>query len=272
MTCEPFLFHTGEAVLSSLAGDTRPGARPGAVVIDWERRDKERRQRQARMSIGLVPSLSHDTYDALPRVTHHLPGIPVICRIDGPGDLAGVEEAVAGGASEVLVPMVRHEDEVDAVLEHARGRLGVGAMVETVEAVERIDRLVERPLARTYVGLVDLALQRGTASIFAAFHDGVVDHVASRVRGRAPFGVGGLTLPGHGHPVPAMSLAGEIVRVGADFSFLRRSFLQHLGDAAPGDGILAVREMLAALAARPREHVERDRLAFANSAPGRWVP
>lgn len=263
MTCAPMLFHTGEAVLSALARETRQGALPSAVVVDWERRDKARRQAQARMSIGLVPSMSEDGHDALARVRRHLPQVPVICRIDGPADVHGLELAVAGGATEVLVPMVRHEDEADALLDRAQGRIGVGVMVETRGAVERVDRLVTRPLTRVYLGLVDLALERSSTSIFSAFHDGVVEHVAGHVRGRAAFGVGGLTLPGHGSPVPARLLAGEVLRVGGEFSFLRRSFLQHLGEALPGDGILAVRAMLSDLGARSSEDVRRDHEAFA---------
>ena len=68
--------------------------------------------------------------------------------------------------------------------------------------------------------------------------------------GRTAFGVGGLTLPGHGDPVPVELLAGEILRVGSQFSFLRRSFLVHLASSPPDEGIRAVRSMLAGLARR----------------------
>lgn len=272
MTVAPVLFHSGEAVLSALARETRTDGLPAAVVVDWERQGKARRQAQSQVSIGLETSLSHDEHDALARVRRHLPQVPVICRIDGPRDLDGLEVAVAGGAAEVLVPMVRHEDQVDEVLDRARGRIGVGVMVETTDALDRLGHLLERPLTRAYVGLVDLALDRGTASIFDAFTDGVVEEVSARVRGRAAFGVGGLTLPGHGSPVPSRLLAAELVRVGSEFSFLRRSFLQHLGDMPPGDGIRAVRAMVREQAERPPDVVESDRLAFTRLDLGRVRP
>lgn len=41
---------------------------------------------------------------------------------------------------------------------------------------------------------------------------------------RVPFGVAGLTRPDAGFPVPSRLLAAELVRLGADFTFLRRSF------------------------------------------------
>lgn len=268
MTCEPVLFHTGEPVLASFSRAADADGLPAAVVVDWEERGKERRQAHARMAIGLVPSQSHDDPAALARVRRHLPQVPVICRVDGPGDLAGVDAAIAGGAAEVLLPMVRHEDEVDRVVEWADGRIGVGVMVETREAVDRVDQLAARPLSRAYLGLVDLALDRGTSSIFAAFTDGVVDHVASHVAGTTAFGVGGLTLPGHGDPVPVELLAGEILRVGSHFSFLRRSFLTHLASTPPDAGIRAVRGMLAGLDRRTPAEVERDRVAFGDRCRG----
>ena len=263
MTCEPVLFHTGPSVLAALAADTGAGGLPAAVVVDWESRGKARRQGHARRTIALVPSLSEDGPEALERVRLHLPGVPVICRIDGPADLAGVDRAVAGGAAEVLVPMGRHEDELDRVLEHVAGRVRVGIMVETTGSLDRLDALLLRPLARAYVGLVDLALERGTRSIFDAFADGTVDHVATRADGRTVLGVGGLTLPGHGRPVPGRLLAAEISRVGAGFAFLRRSFLADLDGRSPAEGMRAVRAMLAELAARTAEQVAQDRAAFA---------
>jgi hypothetical protein len=39
-----------------------------------------------------------------------------------------------------------------------------------------------------------------------------------------PFGVAGLTLPEGGRPVPCRLLTGALARLGASFTFLRRSF------------------------------------------------
>ena len=77
-----------------------------------------------------------------------------------------------------------------------------------------------------------------------------------------------MTLPGHGAPVPVELLAGEILRVGSQFSFLRRSFLVHLASSPPDEGIRAVRTMLAGLARRTVDEVARDRLAFEDCALG----
>ena len=167
MTCEPLLFHTSESVLAALAGVTDPESLPAAVVVDWERRDKERRQ--ARLGWRSAWSRASATTTTRPgaRTTAPAAGAGDLPR-RRPTDLDGVDVALAGGAAEVLLPMVRHEDEVDRVLERAAGRIRVGIMLETRDAVDRVDLLVARPLSRAYLGLVDLALDRGTPSIFSA--------------------------------------------------------------------------------------------------------
>jgi hypothetical protein len=77
-----------------------------------------------------------------------------------------------------------------------------------------------------------------------------------------PFGVAGLTLPDCGNPVPSRLLAGELARLGADFTFLRRSFW---ADTAGQDLRTAVPRILEASAAAGRRtpaHVTADRAAL----------
>jgi len=55
--------------------------------------------------------------------------------------------------------------------------------------------------------------------------DGTVDRLSDLAESAGvPFGVAGLTVPEGGRPVPCRLLAGELARVGATFTFLRRSF------------------------------------------------
>jgi len=125
---------------------------------------------------------------------------------------------------EVLLPMVRRPEEVDAALDVLAGRRPLGILVETVEAVRRVEELVRRPVGRVYVGLNDLMIDRGGRNLFAALVDGTVDRVRAAVPAGIAFGVAGLTLPEAGHPVPSRLLAAELARLDASFTFLRRSF------------------------------------------------
>ncbi|HVF14465.1 MAG TPA: aldolase/citrate lyase family protein [Acidimicrobiales bacterium] len=196
----------------------RAGA--AGVVVDWERRGKRRRQ------AGCDTQINADTPDELAAVRAATDG-RVLCRVNGwgPWTAGEVDLAVDLGADEVLLPMVRRPEEVDAALDRVDGRCGLGILVETSDAARRADELLQRPVARVYVGLNDLMIDRGCGPLFAALVDGTVDRLAERAAGAGiPFGVAGLTVPEGGRPVPCRLLAGELARLAASFTFLRRSF------------------------------------------------
>lgn len=259
MTVEPFLFSTDAGLLAATCEPSRgPGERVSAIVVDWESHGKARRQHHAADRIGTDTQIATDTADDLARVRSCV-DTPVICRINAPGSHTEneVETAIRLGADEILVPMVRDVAHVEAVLRQVDDRAGVGVMVETVEASALAPRLGRLPISRAYVGLMDLALDRGTPSIFTALVDGTVEHIREHIR--VPFGFGGLTIPGRGNPIPTLLLLGEMTRLECHFSFLRRSFIADtsVADAAPGVGAIRV----AALEAERRSpsHVEEDR-------------
>jgi hypothetical protein len=152
--------------------------------------------------------------------------------------------------------MVRSVEEVEDALAAADGRVDVGILVETSAAVTLSRQLSDLPISRVYVGLMDLALERGTASIFEALVDGTVERVRGDVD--VPFGVGGLTLPGFGDPIPAEILTAELVRLECDFSFMRRSFMRDCG-GRPAAGLRAIAGMVEGLEARTGQRVATDR-------------
>jgi hypothetical protein len=222
------------------------------IVVDWEHRGKRARQ------AGADTEINHDTPADLERV-RAASDARVICRLNGygPHTPAELERAIACGADEVLLPMVRTVEEVASVCSLARGRCGVGMLVETVAAVACAPAFARLPLARVYVGLNDLAIARGTPSIFTALVDGTVED--ARRPFRLPFGVGGLTRPEGGAPIPCRLLIGEMARLGCAFSFLRRSFHR---DMRGRDLALEVPRLRAALdraRRRTRAEVARDR-------------
>jgi len=207
------------------------------VVVDWERRGKARRQ------AGEGTQINGDTLEDLVRIRTGVPG-RVVCRINGFGPWTGgeVADAVAAGADEILLPMVRTADEVDRTLDLVADRCGLGILIETQDAVDRAAALARRPLSRIYLGLNDLRIDRRSDQLFRPLVDGTADAVRAEVA--QPFGVGGLTLPGGGSPVPSDLLAAELVRLGTDFTFLRRSFT---ADMAGRDPFVEVPRLLAAL-------------------------
>ncbi|HWH30201.1 MAG TPA: aldolase/citrate lyase family protein [Mycobacteriales bacterium] len=226
------------------------------IVVDWERRGKARRQE------GEDTQINEHTAADLARVRAATTG-RVVCRLDavGPHTAGQVDDAVRLGADEVLLPMVRRPEEVDAALDAAAGRCGVGVMVETQDAVECVRAIARRPLRRVYVGLNDLRIDRGSTSLFEPLVDGTVDAVRAAVD--VPLGVAGLTRVGGGAPVPSRLLAGELVRLGASFTFLRRSFIADVPTARMADEVPRMHAQLAQLAQRSAAEEVDDQLALA---------
>jgi hypothetical protein len=186
----------------------------------------------------------------------------VLCRINGfgPWTPAEVDEAVARGADEILLPMVRTPREVDRTLEAVRGRCGLGILVETQDAVHRVRELARRPLSRVYLGLNDLRIDRRSDNLFVPLVDGTADAVRAQVPGR--FGVAGLTLPGGGAPVPSTLLAAELVRLGADFTFLRRAFTADVAGRDPAVEVPRLLDSLEELRRAPRYLAAERRAEF----------
>jgi len=225
------------------------------IIVDWEQRGKPERQ------AGADTEINHDTPEDLRRVRQATAG-RVLCRINGVCETTEdeIETAIGEGADEILLPMVRAAREVEAVLDVVNGRCGVGILVETVSAVERIRAFAELPLSRIYVGLNDLAIDRGTGNLFHAVVDGTVEDVRREVT--VPFGFGGLTLPERGHPIPCRLLMGEMTRLDSQFSFLRRSFRRDSRGRPLLDVVSRIRAGLARSAERSEAQVACDQEAL----------
>jgi hypothetical protein len=246
---------------SVVRGAVRAGV--AGIVVDWESAGKRERQS------GADTEVNRHTVDDLRRVRGATNGL-VICRINAPHaeSAAEVEQAVSVGADELLVPMIRRPSDVERILDLVRGRSRVGILIETVEAVRLARQLCALPLSRVYVGLNDLAIDRGAPNIFDAVVDGTVAEVR---RGcPVPFGFGGLTRPDAGNPIPCRLLIAEMTRLETEFSFLRRSFYR---DMHGRNLTVEVPRLLSAIAAartRTAADVARDQRELAN-AVGAWT-
>jgi HpcH/HpaI aldolase/citrate lyase family len=239
------------------------GAGVQSVVVDWEFEGKAVRQANADTEVN------RHTVDDLRRVKAS-GAARVLCRINRLGSRTDVEvaAAVAAGADEILLPMVRSAADVEAALELLGGRAGLGILVETREAVAAAPELGRLPISRAYVGLNDLAIERGTASIFAPLADGTLDEVRAAFTA-VPFGFGGLTLPERGAPVPSRLLIGELARLRCAFSFLRRSFHRDVVGLRVEREIPRIAAAVAAAFARSAAEEARDRDELLAAIAGR---
>jgi citrate lyase beta subunit len=249
---------TFSALMFSASPDViSPAVEGGAAgfVIDWENKAKVERQ------AGFDTQINFDTAEDLRRVVSQTT-LPVICRVNHTGKdleqtLREVDTAIALGASEIFVPMVRHPAEVERVLKHVASRVHVGILIETDDAVRHARELGGLPLSRVYVGLNDLAITRGTTNIFEAVADGTLDRVRQHIA--APFGFAGATLPDHGFPIPARLLMNEFARLDCSYTFLRRSFLVDSASIGIAEGLRRVRHAIEDAFATPPAERERFR-------------
>lgn len=233
-----------------------------SLIVDLEWRGKEVRQREADTEVN-----RDRPADLVPMTDS---GVPQrFCRLDalGPWTPEQVEAVVAAGATHLLLPMVRSPHQAEELLRLVDGRCASGILIETREAVAAAADLGSLPLDLVYVGLNDLAIERGSASLFDAVADGTVE----RIRQALPtqrFGFGGVTVVDHGSPIPCPLLLAEMARLDTDFSFLRRSFHRDTGrlgsDGARdwGTELGRVQELWQRLRDRTDGEVEADRLAL----------
>ena len=140
-----------EVVRAAVAGGVE------TIVVDWEHAGKAIRQADADTEIN------RHTVDDL-RAARSAASARLLCRLNrlSRDSAEEVELALDAGADELLLPMVRSAGEVERALELVGGRAGLGILVETRDAVAGADELAQLPLERVYVGLNDLAIERGT--------------------------------------------------------------------------------------------------------------
>ncbi|MBI1947952.1 MAG: aldolase [Deltaproteobacteria bacterium] len=198
-------------------------------IVDWESKGKAERQR------GFDTQVNQHGVAELRALRQAVDG-HVSCRLNelGPWSAAEVDQAVEAGATTLFLPMVKSPRQVEVFLHLLDGRAEAAILVETPQACARARELATFPLSMVYVGLNDLAIARGSHSIFEALVDGTVDRIREAFASHA-LGVAGLTRLDAGAPVPFTLLLAALERLDCRFTFARRSFQRDFAqrDIAP---------------------------------------
>jgi hypothetical protein len=224
------------------------------IILDWESKGKTSRQISYDTQISV-----HNKHTLLEarQLNSNL-----ICRVNGFPFFSEeeVKTAIDAGANEILLPMVRSPHEIEHVLHLINGQCAMGILVETTDATQRIEELVQFPLKRVYVGLNDLHIDSKSANLFEPFRDGSLD----RLRASCPlhFGIAGLTHPNAGSPIPCHLLLGEMVRLNTNFSFLRRSYYHALKEYSAVDIVESIHNRITILKKRTDFEIAEDRKAL----------
>jgi len=192
------------------------------IIIDLENRGKQNRQ------AGFDTQINKNSFEDIKKIKTTTKAY-VITRINGfwTRTASEIRRVIDMGADEIFLPMVRSVQDVESSLRFIDGKCKMGILVETRDALEICADLGQLPLSHVYVGLNDLAIDRGLSNIFLSLVDGTVERI--RQNFDQPFGFGGLTLPEKGFPIPCRLLISEMALLNANFSFLRRSFFRDTG-------------------------------------------
>lgn len=136
-----------------------------------------------------------------------------------------VEETIKAGAEIIMLPMFKTVKEVERFVDYVAGRAKVQLLVETKEANQIIEKILEVPgIDEVHIGLNDLHLAYKKKFMFELLCDGTIDRLARIFREKdMKFGFGGIARVGYGM-LPAEYIIAEHYKWGSTAAILSRNF------------------------------------------------
>lgn len=161
-----------------------------------------------------------------------------------------IDEICNAGADIVMLPYFKTVAEVEEFISLVGGRAKTMLLVETAEAVEAIDNILNIPgIDEVFIGLNDLSLSYGKNFMFELLAENVVENLCVKFKQKGiDYGFGGIAAIGKG-TLPAEFIIGEHYRLGSGCVILSRSFcnISNIRDNADAEkifknGIKEIRE------------------------------
>ncbi len=191
------------------------------IWIDLETLGKDERQK------NMNTVKSHHTVDDVAIISNMLTTSEMLVRINPWNDTSvnEVEAVISAGADRIMLPMWKNIAEVKAFLETINKRVHTTLLLETREAVEIIDQVLEHPLLdEIHIGLNDLHLSYGLTFMFELLTNGTVENLCEKFKAKGiRYGFGGIARIGEG-TLPAEKIVMEHYRLGSTRAILSRSF------------------------------------------------
>lgn len=224
------------------------------VIIDWERRGKDKRQ----LNKGF--EINEDSEEDAKRIANEV-GVPICIRINALSEETEeeVRRALDCGAEVVMLPMSQSVDQVQCFLDILGGRAKSLIQIETKHLLEEVVALKNLDWDFTHVGLNDLMLSRNKSNIWESVYDGTVSEICKKLQGRA-YGFGGLTTVDGGFPIPAKWIIKKMVADGCSVGILRRSFKSDIIGRDMCDEIAKLRDFIESNKNRNSDEERKDTL------------
>ncbi len=191
------------------------------IWVDMESIDKELRQG------GMDTVQSHHTIEDIKKLRPVVTDAQLQVRINHmyDGSEEEIEQTIQAGADVIMLPYFKTRKEVEDFIRFVDGRAKTIILVETAEAYEDIDNILEVPgIDEVHIGLNDLHLAYKKDFMFELLVDGTVPALCEKIRKKGiKFGFGGIARVGYG-TLPAEHIITEHYALGSQMAILSRGF------------------------------------------------
>lgn len=241
--------------------------------VDWIFIDMEFIGKDSRQG-GLDTVQNHHTIEDIVNIRKAVTKSMVLVRVnpiheaqsDYPSSKEEIDATIHAGADIIMLPFFKTVEEVRTFIDFVGGRAKTLLLVETVEAADQIDEILEVPgIDMIHLGLNDMHLEKGMKFMFQLLADGTVDMLGRKIKAKGiPFGFGGIaTLDGGA--LPGSMVLKEHVRLGSSMVIVSRSFC-NTGIVTDLDevnaifhkGIKAIRDLEAEVQQKSKEYFEKN--------------
>lgn len=191
------------------------------IWIDLETLGKEDRQK------GMNTVKSHHTINDIKIIKPLLTKAEMLVRVNPWNEKSKeeIDEVIDAGADMIMLPMWKSAKDVSNFVETVNGRSKTTLLLETKEAVECLDEVLENgSFDEIHIGLNDLHLSYGLTFMFELLSNGTVEMLTKKIaKKNIPYGFGGIAQLGKGD-LPAEKVIKEHYRLGSTRAILSRSF------------------------------------------------
>lgn len=193
----------------------------GRIFVDLERLGKKERQGH------LDTLISQHCMADVAKLKESLQQAELLVRLNPlhSGSQFEIDEAIAGGADLLMLPMFHSAEEVKQFSVMVDGRVGIIPLVETHAAAKAMQQIVKvAGISEIYIGLNDLHLDMKLDFMFEPLANGFVDEMVEIIKAAGlPFGFGGIARVDEG-VIPGEMVLGEHLRLGSSSVILSRTF------------------------------------------------
>jgi len=191
------------------------------IFIDLELNGKEKRQGH------LDTVISKHSFDDIKRVKSTIKYSQLLVRINPiyENSRYEIDRAIDNGADIVMLPMFKSVEEVQTFIEFVSKRIRTSLLLETSEALARIDDILEIDgIDEIHIGLNDLHLALGLDFMFELLGGDLIEYIVQKIKAKnIPFGIGGVARMDEGM-LQGSIIIKEHVRLGSSMVILSRTF------------------------------------------------